>query len=80
MPFVLSIETDDGTYVHGAHLGTDEKVARACAEEVFAKRIPKIGKVIKTVALIDQHKVYDVFDGAWFSERGFDGIDLEDVA
>lgn len=79
-PFLLSIETDAGTYIHSAHLGNDEKVARQIAEEILAKRVPKIGKSIKTVALIVNTKVHDVFDGSeWFSEHGFSGFDAAEV-
>jgi hypothetical protein len=69
-PFQLSIETEAGSYVHGFHLGTDERIARHCAEEIFSKRIPKIGKFIRTVALFRNDRSFktDYFDGKWSSE------------
>lgn len=69
--FTLSIETDAGTYQHGCHLGTIERVARECAEEIFAKRIPKIGTRIVTVALIREGKMFDCFDGRWANDGLF---------
>jgi hypothetical protein len=66
-PFVLSIETDVGTYQHGFHLGTDERWARSFAEDSYLKLQPKIGTVIKTVALMRNKKILDVFDGTWFN-------------
>lgn len=65
--FTLSIETDEGTYVHGFHLGTIVRVAKQVAEDIWAKRIPKQGTCIKTVALMREGKSY-VFDGEWSKE------------
>jgi hypothetical protein len=69
MPFTLSIETDAGTYQHGYHLGTQEPLARAIAENIFAKYRPRQGSRIVTVALKWEHKMFDVYDGEWSSER-----------
>jgi hypothetical protein len=66
--FVLSIETDAGTYMHGYHLGTIESVARSCAEEAFKKMRPKIGTYIVSVALKHADGFFDVYDGQWSSE------------
>lgn len=65
--FTLSIETDRGTYVHGYHLGTDEGIARTFDVEIFAHRFPRQGTYIRTVALMRDGKVFDVFDGKWAS-------------
>lgn len=66
-PFILSIEpTGKPAYVHGFHLGTDEAVARKIAEEMFRSR-----RYTCTVALIRDHKLVDVYDGAWASESTF---------
>lgn len=67
--FSLSIETDAGTYQHGYHLGTDERMARSFAAEICLKRRPKIGTRIRTVALIFDGRMVDVFDGGdWQSD------------
>ena len=68
LPFTLSIETDAGTYVHGFHLGAIEPTARALAADAYCNLIPKIGQYIRTVALIRDHKIEDVFDGQWYSD------------
>jgi hypothetical protein len=61
-PFILSIEPVAGpTYRHGFHLGTDEAVARKFAEDVFGA-LP-----VRTVALIRDQRIVDVFDGHWDS-------------
>jgi hypothetical protein len=69
-PFVLSIEpTGKPSVQYGFHLGTDERVARQIAEEIFHKRVT-YGPIC-TVALIRDRKIVDVYDGAWSSESGF---------
>ncbi|MBS3648831.1 hypothetical protein KEU06_09455 [Pseudaminobacter sp. 19-2017] len=62
-PFTLSIETDAGTYRHGFHLGTIERLARELAEEICLKRRPQRGTRIVTVALCRFESIVDVFDG-----------------
>jgi hypothetical protein len=47
----------------GFHLGTMEVVARQLAEEQFYAR-----RDIRTVALIRDRRILDVFDGTWLSE------------
>lgn len=68
--YSLSIETDAGTYRHGFHLGSEEAMARTMAEEICLKRKPKLGTVIKTVALIrdDFHDTVAYFDGTSWSD------------
>jgi hypothetical protein len=71
-PFILSIEPVDGeTYVHGYHLGTDERVARLIAAEHW-QHPARNGKPIRTVALMrfenNQRRIIDVYDGQWQSE------------
>lgn len=63
--FCLSIETDAGTYQHGFHLGSDERVARNIAEETLKHARPKIGTRIVTVALMRDHRIFDVYGGTW---------------
>jgi hypothetical protein len=66
--FTLSIEPQDGkAYQHGFHLGTIEETARSLAEEIFHHNIAKP----RTVALIRDRRIYDVYDGRWSSD-GFD--------
>jgi hypothetical protein len=70
--FTLSIETT----IHPAfqapyHVGTDERIARQCAEETFQNRkwFADYGRVtIRTVALMRDGRVFDVFDGDWMSD------------
>lgn len=69
-PFILSIEPVNGeAFRHGFHLGTDLEVARKIAVEGFAAR-NKLGGdyVTRSVALIRDEKIVDVFDGKWSSE------------
>lgn len=66
--YILSIETDAGTYTHGYHLGTYENVARDMAEYIFNKFTPRQGTIIRTVALKLDDKMVDCFDGRWSSE------------
>ena len=63
-PFWLSIEPINGpSRVHGFHLGTDERIARELAVEVF------IGTMARTVALMRYGKLHDVYDGRdWHSD------------
>ena len=68
-PFILSIETIAGkAFVHGYHLGTDEKLARQIAEERFHSRIANNLPVV-TVAIMRNYKMVDCFDGHWFNDQ-----------
>lgn len=68
LTYSASVETDAGTYQHGYHLGTIETIARACVWDISKMR-PKNGTHIKTVALIFDGRIIDVFDGKeWMSE------------
>jgi hypothetical protein len=70
--FTLSIEETAGnSFLHGFHLGTDERLARQIAEEVFNARV-KYGQPIVTVALIRDRKLVDVFDGTWSYDHAAD--------
>jgi hypothetical protein len=71
MTYILSIETDAGTYTHGYHLGTIESTARAMAEHVFDSYTPRQGTVIRTVALMVNGKMVDCYDGQWFNNSEF---------
>ena len=71
MTFILSIETDAGTYRHGFHLGTDETNAREIAEGAF-RWAPRQDKApgatrIVTVALLQEGRLFDVYGGSWHS-------------
>jgi len=67
-PFVLSIEPCNGpVYQHGYHLGTDEKVARWFAAEMYRRVNDARG--CYTTALIRNGQLVDTFDGRdWHSE------------
>lgn len=66
--FTLSIEETAGTSrQHGFHLGTDERLARQIAEEKF-HAMRKHAMPIVTVALIREHRLFDVYDGCWHSQ------------
>lgn len=61
--YTLSIEPISGpTYQHPFHLGTIESVARQVAADLF--HAPRM----RTVALIINRKIVDVFDGKWNSD------------
>ncbi len=63
-PFVLSIESLDGEVrIHGFHLGTDEAVAREIAAEMWGST-----RELRTVALMRDGRIVDVFDGRWSSD------------
>lgn len=66
-PFVMSVETDAGTYQYGFHLGTIESVARSMVEDRYLLLVPKIGTRVITIALMRDHKVFDVYDGSRWS-------------
>jgi len=60
--FVLSIEPQTGpSFRHGFHLGTDLRVAREIALEYF------VANKAKTVALMRDRKIFDLFDGDTWS-------------
>ena len=68
-PYVLSIETDQGTYLHGYHLGTQEKLAREIAVSAWHNLIPNQGRYIRTVALKQNGRIVDVYMGQqWESD------------
>jgi len=70
MTFTLSIEpTGKPAFQHGFHLGTDERVARQIAEEMFHGR-NRAGAWTCTVALIRNRKLFAVYDGEWRNYRG----------
>jgi hypothetical protein len=75
--FCLSIEPVNGkTFVHGYHLGTIESVARQIAEKTFRTRNKlhpftdhaRNSYTTRTVALIRDGKLFDIYDGTWASE------------
>jgi hypothetical protein len=70
--FTLSIEPTEGTaFQHLYHLGTDEAVARYCAEDIFGHRQWYQGRgrvTIRTVALMRDGRMFDCFDGQWASD------------
>src|SRR5262245_35489832 len=75
--FTLSIEPFEGkSYQYGFHLGTIESEARKCAEEIWNRKRKEGPKELahgrvegcRTVALIRDRRIYDVFDGVgWFN-------------
>ncbi len=70
--FTLSIEpTGKPSFQHGFHLGTEEPMARQFAEEIFHNRNAHVEPTC-TVALIRNRKIFDVYDGKWSSEFGFE--------
>jgi hypothetical protein len=67
-PFVLSIETTNGAFQYGFHLGTNEAEARKLAEERFHWRAQYQNDIV-TVALKRDGKLFDVYYGnGWHSE------------
>jgi hypothetical protein len=74
-PFVLSIETDAGTFQYGFNLGRQTDIARGVAEGIYKNMDvgayrPHMGATrIVTVALMQQGRVFDVYDGEWSSEK-----------
>lgn len=70
--YQLSIEPVDGaTFRHNFHLGTDLRVARNVASDIYFNRKwwPRVGDVkVRSVALILNDKIVDVFDGRWASD------------
>jgi hypothetical protein len=71
-PFTLSIEPTDGpAFQHGFHLGTDERIAKEFAEEIFRNRNTNHHATC-TVALIRDRRIIDVYDGQWQSQRALD--------
>lgn len=67
-PYLLSIEpTGKKSYIHGYHLGTNEKIAREFAEYLFRAR-NNCNQFTTSVALMREGKIVDVYDGAWHSE------------
>lgn len=71
--FRATIETADGKgfFAHGFHLGTDEAIARKCAEDLMS--LSYYPAVVKTVSLVKDGALFDVFDGkAWDSDNPLD--------
>ena len=66
--FTMSVETDAGTYVHGFHFGTEEKIARQLVEGYFPTFRPKIGTRVITLALMRNGKLFDCYDGQWAND------------
>lgn len=70
--FSLSIEPTEGeAFLYSYHLGTDERISRDCAEEIFRNRkwFAGHGRVtIRTVALMRAGRMVDCFDGDWASD------------
>jgi hypothetical protein len=68
-PYTLSIEPTDGpAFQHGFHLGTDERIAREFAAEIFRNRNNNHHHTC-TVALVRDRRIIDVFDGEWQTDR-----------
>lgn len=79
VPYHLSIEPTEGeSFMYGYHLGTDLRVARACAEEIAHKRTWFAGRgnvTIRTVALMTaDRQIVDVCEGG---EKGRWASDAE---
>lgn len=62
--YSLSIEPIDGkpSYQHPYHLGTIYGIARTVARDIFNP------EKMRTVALIFDRRIVDVFDGEWNSD------------
>lgn len=80
MTYTLSIEPTSGpAFQHGYHLGTDLKIARDCAASIFNARnssplsADHKGRTMatRTVALILNGRIVDVYDGQWQSDYEF---------
>jgi len=76
-PFILSVEPYEGpTFQYGYHLGTDLALAKKIVEDKFHARNRSSyatdldGRMMqtRTMALIRNRKVVDVYDGRWSSE------------
>ena len=68
-PYVLSIEETHGkSKQHGFHLSTDLKLAKQIAAEKFHARV-KYNMPVVTVALMQNNKIVDCYDGKWASEN-----------
>jgi hypothetical protein len=50
-----------------AAFGTDERLARQLDEERFAA-LPVNGEPVVTAALLRDGKIFDTYDGRWFSQ------------
>lgn len=74
--FTASIEPVNGrAYIYGAHLGTDEAVARKCCEDLMALCFDRHGgpMTVRTIGLIKDGALFDVFDGdGWDSDDPLD--------
>lgn len=70
LTFTMSIEPVDGpTFVHGFHLGTIENIARQLCEERFHCNCGcAYHPQARTIALIRNRRIVDVYDGRWFND------------
>ena len=67
-PYLMSIEPWEGdAFVNGFHLGTIERVARDLCEERFQGR-NAANMPTRTIALIRDRRIVDVYDGKWASD------------
>lgn len=65
MEYLLTIITDEVSYQHECHLGTDLKVAMELSEEICNKRIPRFGKKILFVKLYNEHSLLSYSNYGW---------------
>ncbi len=65
--YTMSIEPVDGpSFINGFHLGTIESVARdLCVERFHGRNAADMPT--RTIALIRNRRIVDVYDGAWFN-------------
>lgn len=74
-PFILSIETNKGTFQWSFHLGTDPRIAREMAEERFhnpPEHLKGMGATcVVTVALMLDGRIFDIYDGEWSSQKDY---------
>jgi hypothetical protein len=66
MTYILNITTDVKPYQHDSHLGTDVKIAMSYAEEVFHKRIPKVGTKILCVKMFNDYVTLMYNENGWY--------------
>lgn len=70
MQINLFIHTDQGSYQHGFHLGTELPLAKQIAEDVYQRAEPKIGNYIRAVRLTQNNRLHS-FDGISWSRIDF---------
>ena len=76
MEYLLTIITDEISYQHECHLGTDLKVAMDCAEEICNKRIPRFGRKIIFVKLYNEYSIFAYSNHNWFIHDSYEGWKL----